>query len=181
LVGGNANITAGVFATTVTASGNVNGGNINTNSIVGTDITVTGANVNFVLTGNIDMGQRWINDLADPIQAFDAATKQYVDDQVSAGLTIHTPVYLESPTALTATYAQGGTVLTVTDTVAGNTVVFSTAANLQVNDQLWFSTSFEGIVGNVGYFVVSAPNTSAAVLSTAFNVYQLAILLATQV
>jgi hypothetical protein len=169
LVGGNANITAGVFATTVTASGNVNGGNINTNSIVGTDITVTGANVNFVLTGNIDMGQRWINDLADPIQAFDAATKQYVDDQVSAGLTIHTPVYLESPTALTATYAQGGTVLTVTDTVAGNTVVFSTAANLQVNDQLWFSTSFEGIVGNVGYFVVSAPNTSAAVLSTAFN------------
>jgi filamentous hemagglutinin len=169
LVGGNANITAGVFATTVTASGNVNGGNINTNSIVGTDITVTGANVNFVLTGNIDMGQRWINDLADPIQAFDAATKQYVDDQVSAGLTIHTPVYLETPTALTATYAQGGTVLTVTDTVAGNTVVFSTAANLQVNDQLWFSTSFEGIVGNVGYFVVSAPNTSAAVLSTAFN------------
>ena len=169
LVGGNANITAGVFATTVTASGNVNGGNINTNSIVGTDITVKGANVNFVLTGNVDMGQRWINDLADPIQAFDAATKQYVDDQVSAGLTIHTPVYLESPTALTATYAQGGTVLTVTDTVAGNTVVFSTAANLQVNDQLWFSTSFEGIVGNVGYFVVSAPNTSAAVLSTAFN------------
>jgi hypothetical protein len=169
LVGGNANITAGVFATTVTASGNVNGGNINTNSIVGTDITVKGANVNFVLTGNVDMGQRWINDLADPIQAFDAATKQYVDDQVSAGLTIHTPVYLETPTALTATYAQGGTVLTVTDTVAGNTVVFSTAANLQVNDQLWFSTSFEGIVGNVGYFVVSAPNTSAAVLSTAFN------------
>jgi hypothetical protein len=169
LVGGNANITAGVFATTVTASGNVNGGNINTNSIVGTDITVKGANVNFVLTGNVDMGQRWINDLADPIQAFDAATKQYVDDQVSAGLTIHTPVYLETPTALTATYAQGGTVLTVTDTVAGNTVVFSTAANLQVNDQLWFSTSFEGIVGNVGYFVVSAPNTSAAVLSTAFD------------
>jgi hypothetical protein len=169
LVGGNANITAGVFAATITASGNVNGGNINTNSIVGTDITVTGANVNFVLTGNVDMGQRWINDLADPIQAFDAATKQYVDDAVSAGLTIHTPVYVESPTALTATYAQGGTVLTVTDTVAGNTVVFGTAANLQPNDQLWFSTSFEGIVGNVGYFVVSAPNTSAAVLSTTFD------------
>jgi hypothetical protein len=169
LVGGNANITAGVYAATVTASGNVNGGNINTNSIVGTDITVTGANVNFVLSGNLDMGQRWINDLADPVQAFDAATKQYVDDQVSAGLTIHTPVYLESPTALAATYAQGGTVLTVTDTVAGNVVVFSTAANLQPNDQLWFSTSFEGIVANVAYFVVSAPNTSAAVLSTAYN------------
>jgi filamentous hemagglutinin len=169
LVGGNANVTAGVFATTVTASGNVNGGNINTNSIVGTDITVTGANVNFALSGNLDMGQRWINDLADPVQAFDAATKQYVDDQVSAGLTIHTPVYLESPTPLAATYAQGGTVLTVTDTVAGNVVVFSTAANLQPNDQLWFSTSFEGIVANVAYFVVSTPNTSAAVLSTAYD------------
>jgi hypothetical protein len=169
LVGGNANITAGVYAATITASGNVNGGNINTNSIVGTDITVTGANVNFALSGNLDMGQRWINDLADPVQAFDAATKQYVDDQVSAGLTIHTPVYLESPTPLAATYAQGGTVLTVTDTVAGNVVVFSTAANLQPNDQLWFSTSFEGIVANVAYFVVSTPNTSAAVLSTAYD------------
>jgi hypothetical protein len=169
LVGGNAVITAGVFAADITATANVNGANINTNSIVGTDIVVTGANVNFVLSGNIDMGQRWINDLADPVQAFDAATKQYVDDAVSSGITIHTPVYLESPTALTGTYAQGGTVLTVTDTVAGNTVVFSTAANLQVNDQLWFSNSFEGIVANVGYFVVSAPNTSAAVLSTVYD------------
>jgi hypothetical protein len=57
----------------------------------------------------------------------------------------------------------------VTDTVAGNTVVFSTAANLQVNDQLWFSNSFQGIVANVAYFVVSAPNTSAAVLTTTYS------------
>ena len=169
LVGGNANITAGVFATTVTATGNVNGGNVNTNNIVGTDITVTGANVNFVLSGNLDMGQRWINDLADPIRSFDAATKQYVDDAVSSGIQIHPPVYLEAPSALNGTYAQGGATYTVTDTVAGNTVVFSTAANLQVNDQLWFSSSFEGIVANIGYFVVSAPNTSAAVLSTTYN------------
>jgi hypothetical protein len=169
LVGGNANITAGVFATTVTATGNVNGGNVNTNNIVGTDITVTGANVNFVLSGNLDMGQRWINDLADPIRSFDAATKQYVDDAVSSGIQIHPPVYLETPTALNGTYAQGGATYTVTDTVAGNTVVFSTAANLQQNDQLWFSSSFEGIVANIGYFVVSTPNTSAAVLSTTYD------------
>jgi hypothetical protein len=169
LVGGNANITNAVNATTITASGNVNGGNVNTDNIVGTEITITGANVNFSLSGNIDMGQRWINDLADPVQAFDAATKQYVDDAVSTGITIHTPVYVETPTALNGTYVQGGNTYTVTDTVAGNTVVFGTAANLQVNDQLWFSSSFEGIVANVGYFVVSTPNTSAAVLSTTFD------------
>ena len=169
LVGGNANVTNGVFATNITATGNVNGGNLNSDSIVGSNIVITADNVEFSLTGNIDMGQRWINDLADPVQAFDAATKQYVDDAVSAGLTIHSPVLLESPTALSATYAQGGTTATVTDTVAGNTVVFSSAISPQVNDQYWFSNSFNGVVGNTPYFVVSAPNTSAAILSLTYS------------
>ena len=171
LVGGNANITAGVFATTVTASGNVNGGNINTDSLVSADtLTVTANNISFVTASSyIDFNQAHLHNVAEPEDASDAATKQYVDDAVSSGIQIHTPVYLETPSALNGTYAQGGNTYTVTDTVAGNTVVFGTAANLQVNDQLWFSSSFEGIVANVGYFVVSTPNTSAAVLSTAYD------------
>ena len=187
------NVTGGnlVTAGQVTATGNLSGNNISAGgfvSAVGNVIaptivttTVTTASGDLVLnsaggalqwdgTGNIVMNSQWINNLADPTQAYDAATKQYVDDAVSSGITVHTPVYLETPTALpAATYAQGGTTATVTDTVAGNTVVFSAAISPQVNDQYWFTNSFSGIVANTAYFVVSAPNTSAAVLSTTYD------------
>ena len=185
-VSASANVTAGnlitsaaVSAASVSASANVTGGNINTAGLVttaninsATTLTVTTAagDINLWPTaGNVHLANTYINHVANPVQAQDAATKQYVDDSVSAGLTIHTPVYVEAPTALNATYAQGGTTFTVNQTIAGNTVVFASAANLQVNDQLWFTSSFQGIVANTAYFVVSAPNTSAAVLSTSYD------------
>jgi hypothetical protein len=185
-VSASANVTAGnlitagaVSAASVSASANVTGGNINTAGLVttaninsATTLTVTTAagDINLWPTaGNVHLANTYINHVANPVQAQDAATKQYVDDSVSAGLTIHTPVYVEAPTALNATYAQGGTTFTVNQTIAGNTVVFTSAANLQVNDQLWFTSSFQGIVANTAYFVVSAPNTSAAVLSTSYD------------
>jgi hypothetical protein len=131
------------------------------------DVTVTN---NLTVGGNIDVTNNYVLNLANPLQASDAATKQYVDDAVSSGIHIHTPVYVETPVPLpSATYAQGGNTFIVTDTIAGNTVVFSTAANLQVNDQLWFANSFNGVVANLAYFVVSTPNTSAAVLTTVYN------------
>jgi len=157
----------------VSATGNVYGGNVVTNFITNTsgDVSISAA-ADLVLepTGNIVLdGGKYINQLLDPVQAQDAATKQYVDDAVSSGIHIHTPVLVESPTALNGTYAQGGTTATVTNTIAGNTVVFSTAVNLQPNDQLWFSNSFQGITANTAYFVVSAPNTSSAILSDAYS------------
>jgi hypothetical protein len=184
--GGNVN-TAGQ----VVATGNVSGGNITTIGVVQAtgnvispvivtttvttssgDLTLNsaGGNLQWDGAGNIVMNSQWINNLADPVVSQDAATKQYVDDAVSSGIHIHAPVDVETPVALpAATYNQGGNTATVTDTVAGNTVVFSTAVSPQVNDQLWFTNSFNGVVANIAYFVVSAPNTSAAVLSTQFN------------
>jgi hypothetical protein len=189
--GANVNATSGITAgTTITATGNITGGNISAGSgIISTTGNVSGGNVIsptvtggagtltlnatgdvvFAQSGNINATTSWINNLADPAQAQDAATKQYVDDAVSTGITIHTPVRLESPTDIGGTYAQGGTTATVTDTVAGNTVVFSSAISPQVNDQYWFTNSFNGVVANTPYFVVSAPNTSAAVLSSTYN------------
>ncbi len=168
--GANINATTNVTATNVIASGNVNGANVNTNSIVGTDIVITATSIDMNLTGNLSMSGRFINDLGTPGIATDAATKQYVDDAVSAGIHVHAPVDVETAAPLSAvTYANGGNTFTVNETIAGNTVVFTTAANLQVNDQLWFDNSFNGIVGNLAYFVVSTPNTSAAVLTTAYN------------
>jgi hypothetical protein len=157
----------------VSATGNVYGGNIVSNTVTNTSGSLSiSAAADLVLepTGNIVLdGGKWINSLNDPVQAQDAATKQYVDDAVSSGIHIHTPVYLEANSSINGTYVQGGNTFTVNQTIAGNTVVFTTAANLQPNDQLWFSNSFEGIVANTSYFVVSAPNTSAAVLSNSYG------------
>jgi filamentous hemagglutinin len=172
VIGGNIS-TAGL----VTATGNITGGNLRSAVITSpsSDITITSdsANANVVITpkgtGNVVLNNAYINNLRDPILAQDAASKQYVDDAVSSGITIHTPVRVESPTALNGTYAQGGTTATVTSTVAGNTVVFGSAISPQVNDQYWFTSSFSGILANTPYFVVSAPNTSAAVLSITYS------------
>jgi hypothetical protein len=174
-VSATANITGGNILTggLISAAGNITSAtNINTPNVVGaTGLTISTGSGDLVLnsSGNINASSNYINNLADPAQSQDAATKQYVDDAVSSGITIHEPVRLESPTALNGTYAQGGTTATVTATVAGNTVVFGSAISPQVNDQYWFTSSFQGIVANTPYFVVSAPNTSAAVLSTTYS------------
>ena len=170
--GGNL-VTAGdVTTATVTASGNIDTSTaLNANLIAGTSVQIDSIG-DIVLnpTGNINASGARVRNMSDPELAFDAATKQYVDDAVSSGIHVHPPVDVETPTALpAATYANGGNTFTVNQTIAGNTVVFTTAANLQVNDQLWFDNSFNGIVGNLAYFVVSTPNTSAAVLTTAYN------------
>jgi hypothetical protein len=61
-----------------------------------------------------------LNLTRDPQSALQAATKQYVDTIAAAGIHYHTPVRVESPTALTATYDNGtagvGATLTNSDT-----------------------------------------------------------------
>lgn len=104
-----------------------------------------------------------------PSSALQLATKQYVDDAVSSGITIHTPVRVETPTALNATYTPGGTSVTVTDIVGGTTLTFSTSPSLSVNDQIVFSSTSNGIVAGTAYYVFSVPAANQVTLSLSYN------------
>jgi hypothetical protein len=107
---------------------------------------------------------------ANPSLALQAATKQYVDEQVTAGLHIHEPVRVETTANLTATYVQGGTTFNITDITSTTTVTTSTNHGLSVNDQIWLYTSAgNGLSTNTAYFVYSTPALNQLTLSLTFG------------
>jgi len=79
LIDATGSITAG---TTVTATGNITGGNVITAGLTSTgDLTV-------LASATIEMNENVIGNVADPVADQDAATKAYVDSQVSTGFDI---------------------------------------------------------------------------------------------
>ena len=107
---------------------------------------------------------------ADPSLALQAATKQYVDNQVTAGLHIHAPVLVETTGNLTASYTQGGTTFNITDITGTNTVTTSVNHGLSVNDQIWlYNTAGNGLSTNTAYFVYSTPALNQLTLSLTFG------------
>jgi len=104
-----------------------------------------------------------------PTSALQLATKQYVDDQVASGIDIHSPVRVETPSALNATYTPGGTSVTVTTISGGKTLTFSTSPSLSLNDQIVFSSSSNGIVAGTAYYVFSVPAGNQVTLAASYN------------
>lgn len=90
---------------TLSASGNVTGGNIITSGSVSAN-TLSIANTASI-SGNLNMNSQNITSLANPVNAQDAVTKVYVDELVARGLHFHQPVRVESPINLVATYDNG--------------------------------------------------------------------------
>lgn len=162
--GANANITGEALLGSV-KTGNIN----NTGNIAitaGTDSSISLLpNGNGVVTVN---GFR-ITNLADPVLPLDAVTKEYVDALAGEGLDIHTPVRVESPTALNATYAQGGTTPTV-DSISGNkTITFTAAHGLSVDDGIVFTNSFNGLTGGAAYWVYATPSATSITVSDTYH------------
>lgn len=110
----------------------------------------------------------------DPTSALEAATKQYVDQQTSAGIHIHAPVLVETTGNLTASYTQGGTTFNITAITGGNTITTSVSHGLSVNNQIWLYTSAgNGLSTNTAYFVYSTPAANQLTLSTSYGGSQL--------
>jgi hypothetical protein len=132
-------------------------------------ITIGTTGINLGATASTLAGLTSVTVTQPPSAALQLATKQYVDDQVSTGIDIHTPVRVETPTALTATYTPGGTAVTVTDITGNKTLTFSTSPSLSVNDQIVFSVTANGITSGTAYYVYSVPAANQVTLSLSYN------------
>ena len=176
-VAGDINSTTGnILANgSVTANGFVNAANANVTgqaelgSVLTANITAPSGNITIsaagsnesiylVPTGNgaVDVGLHNISQVASPINPADAATKEYVDS-IAQGLSVHTAVLVTSKTNLNATYADGGTTLTTSSISGGDTITFSANHGLSVGDEIYWATSFNGIIAYNAYFVFSTP------------------------
>ena len=118
-------VTGGNLATggTVSATGNIDGANVNAPQVYGAStLTLAAGTGNIILgtTGNVVLANTFINGVAYPTQDQDAASKIYVDNLVSTGLTFHPPVYAATTTDLATT--TGGTVTYTQPNGAGNGV-----------------------------------------------------------
>jgi hypothetical protein len=163
LVGSNANVTGAANIGSVITSNITSVGNLN--------INVTGVDQNITLspTGNgvVFVNQKLISQVKAPVNPDDAATKEYVDN-LAQGLSVHDPVRVTSTTNLSAVYTPGGTTQTTTDITGGKTIQFSANHGLSIGDEIYWTSSFNGIVANNSYFVYSIPALNQITIKDGF-------------
>jgi hypothetical protein len=105
------------------------------------------------VTGAASFGSTVLLD-ADPTTALQAATKQYVDSQVTAGIHIHEPVRVETTANLTAAYTGGGTNANIIQIANGTDISFF-GVTPSVGDQFYIGSASNGLLANTAYFVVN--------------------------
>lgn len=128
---------------TINASNNTLS-NIANASLVNSSLTVGSTNIALGATSLTLGGLTSVTVTQDPTTALQLATKQYVDGLVASGIHFHTPVRVESPTNLNATYNQPGGAgdgVGATLTNAGTqTALVIDGVTLSVNDRVLIYT-----------------------------------------
>ena len=113
------NVSAAGF---VSATGNIDGLNVNTAKVAssgGITIQSSGASdITLDSAGNINADNNYLNNVLDPVQNQDAATKLYVDTKVSTGISYHEAVVAATTANLATT--TGGTITYNQPNGAGN-------------------------------------------------------------
>ena len=82
--------------------------NIPNNALTNSSLTIGSTAISLGATSSTLAGLISVAVTQDPTSALQLATKQYVDTLVASGIHYHTPVRVESPTNLNATYNQPG-------------------------------------------------------------------------
>lgn len=103
----------------------------------------------------------------DPTSELQLATKQYVDNQVTGGFQIHTPVLFDVDDNQAATYANGGTTVTIT-AISGNTTITAASHGLSVDDQIVPATTANGLVAGTPYYVYSVVGPNQFTISATY-------------
>lgn len=125
------------------------------------DVDVGGA---LEVTGAAVFGSTVLLD-ANPTTALQAATKAYVDNQVTAGIHIHAPVRVDTVGNLNATYARAGaTNINITGITNGTDVSFF--GSIAIGDQFYTGTAVNGLLANTAYFIVDIVAGNAQVSFT---------------
>jgi hypothetical protein len=152
------NVTGGNLTTAgvVAATGNVTGGNLTTAGVVAATGNVSGGNLTTAgvlsvtgtgvssIAGNLDMTSNTIINLATPTNPTDAATKQYVDD-IAQGL--HTHDSCNAATNTTLATISGGTV-TYNNGASGVGANLTTTGSFTTIDGVTLSNGMRILVKN---------------------------------
>jgi len=156
IAGGYANINGNVIAANVNTAAVYSSGSLALNAVSGNiDLYVTG--------GNINAHGVQLKELANPTTAQDAATKYYVDNAVSAALTIHDAVMVNTVDPLAATYTPGGTSITWTTITLTTDIATGSAHGLSDGDVIVFNTTSNGLTAGTPYFVIVVNSTTIQV------------------
>ena len=156
--------TGNMLAGTISTAGNITGANVNTNNIVGTALAIKSTgDLTLSPTGNVSLSSRWINNLADPVQDQDAATKYYVDT-VAQGLHVHPAANLATTSDLATwlgipsgnvTYTQPGPQgVGATLTFVGNSLQRLDGVNVTANMRLLIKNQSNAVT-NGAYTITS--------------------------
>ena len=104
--------TANISSSTNVNAGNFSGTGVNTNIRTGSQLWTFGSTGTLTIPGNVNANNYYINNLTNPVQDQDAATKIYVDNLASTAISYHEAVLaattgtLADATAGTITYNQ---------------------------------------------------------------------------
>ena len=111
--------------------------NIPNASLANSAVTIGTTSISLGATSLTLAGLTSVTLTQDPVSALQAATKQYVDTLVASGIHFHTPVRVESPTPLNATYNNGSSGVGATLTNAGTqAALVIDGVTLSVNDRV---------------------------------------------